>query len=187
MTRVLLLPSTIRRLFREDDSSIEFHANTHLETSPAYIYRYQTKTPGTVSYDPRLNSSFLVDVGKPHNLSFHPPICRPRALPSTPWHPATVSTVPTLMRSPRSLLFPSSGPLQKRYSTRNIRLQLASLDTKPTRTFIRGEPEFMREIPSLMGEDNCLALDKESVNADIRSYVAAQLSQRRGFRDKPLS
>lgn len=51
----------------------------------------------------------------------------------------------------------------------------------------RPEPEFMREIPSLMDEDNCLALDKESVNADIRSYVAAQLSQRRDFRDKPLS
>lgn len=51
----------------------------------------------------------------------------------------------------------------------------------------RPEPEFMREIPSLIGEDNCLALDKDSINADIRSYVAAQLSQRRDFRDKPLS
>ncbi|KAI8665751.1 NACHT domain-containing protein [Fusarium sp. Ph1] len=51
----------------------------------------------------------------------------------------------------------------------------------------RPEPEFMRGIPSLIGEDNCLALDKDSVNADIRSYVAAQLSQRRDFRDKPLS
>ncbi|KAH7201175.1 ankyrin repeat-containing domain protein [Fusarium oxysporum] len=51
----------------------------------------------------------------------------------------------------------------------------------------RPEPEFMREIPSLLGKDNCLALDKESINTDIRSYVAAQLSQRRDFRDKPLS
>ncbi|CVL03350.1 uncharacterized protein FMAN_15242 [Fusarium mangiferae] len=51
----------------------------------------------------------------------------------------------------------------------------------------RPESECMREIPSLLGVDNCLALDKKSVNADIRSYVAAQLSQRRGFRDKPLS
>ncbi|RSL82936.1 hypothetical protein CEP52_016837 [Fusarium oligoseptatum] len=51
----------------------------------------------------------------------------------------------------------------------------------------RPEPEFMRKIPSLMGEDNCLALDKESVNVDIRSYVATQLSQRHDFRDKPLS
>lgn len=51
----------------------------------------------------------------------------------------------------------------------------------------RPELEFMHEIPSLIGEDNCLALDKESINADIRSYVAAQLFQRRDFRDKPLS
>ncbi|RSL83473.1 hypothetical protein CEP52_016705 [Fusarium oligoseptatum] len=103
-TRILWLPSTIRRLFREDDTSIEFHANTHLETSPAYIYRCRTRTPGTVFYDLRLDSSFLVDVGEPHNLPFHPPICQPRALPSTPWHPATVSIVPTPMRSPGSLL-----------------------------------------------------------------------------------
>ncbi|KID60063.1 Pfs, NACHT and Ankyrin domain protein, partial [Metarhizium brunneum ARSEF 3297] len=51
----------------------------------------------------------------------------------------------------------------------------------------RPEPEFMRDIPSLIGEENCLALDKKSVNADIRSYVAAQLSQRPDFRDKRLS
>ncbi|KAF5972070.1 Pfs, NACHT ankyrin domain-containing protein [Fusarium bulbicola] len=51
----------------------------------------------------------------------------------------------------------------------------------------RPELEFLREIPSLIGEDNCLALDKESVNADIRSYVKAQLLRRRDFRDKPLS
>jgi hypothetical protein len=51
----------------------------------------------------------------------------------------------------------------------------------------RPEPEFLRDIPSLIGEENCLALDKESINADIRSYVAAQLLQRREFRDKRLS
>ncbi|KAF4462719.1 Pfs NACHT and Ankyrin domain, partial [Fusarium albosuccineum] len=51
----------------------------------------------------------------------------------------------------------------------------------------RPELEFVREIPPLIDENNCLALDKESINADIRSYVAAQLSQRRDFRDKPLS
>ena len=51
----------------------------------------------------------------------------------------------------------------------------------------RPEPEFMRHIPSLIGEENCLALDKKSVDADIRSYVAAQLSQRPDFLDKRLS
>jgi hypothetical protein len=38
-----------------------------------------------------------------------------------------------------------------------------------------------------MGAENSLALDKQSVNADIRSYVAAQLSERRKFRGKRLS
>jgi hypothetical protein len=51
----------------------------------------------------------------------------------------------------------------------------------------RPEPEFVRVVPSLIGEENCLALDKDSVNADIRSYVAAQLLQRREFRDQCLS
>jgi hypothetical protein len=51
----------------------------------------------------------------------------------------------------------------------------------------RPEPEFLRDIPSLIGEENCLALDKGSINADIRSYVAAQLLQRREFQDKRLS
>jgi hypothetical protein len=50
----------------------------------------------------------------------------------------------------------------------------------------RPEREFMRNIPSLISKDNCLALDKQPVNADIRSYVAAQLSQRPDFRDKRL-
>ncbi|KAK4220622.1 hypothetical protein QBC38DRAFT_525549, partial [Podospora fimiseda] len=45
----------------------------------------------------------------------------------------------------------------------------------------RPEHEFMRDIPSFIGEGNCLALNKESVNANIRSYVAAQLSKRRDF------
>lgn len=51
----------------------------------------------------------------------------------------------------------------------------------------RPEAEFLRHIPSLIGDENCLALDKQAVDADIRSYVAAQLSERRDFRDKPLS
>ncbi|KAF1807850.1 Pfs, NACHT and ankyrin domain protein, partial [Eremomyces bilateralis CBS 781.70] len=51
----------------------------------------------------------------------------------------------------------------------------------------RPEAEFLSEIPSLIGEENSLALDKHSVNADIRSYVAAQLAQRREFRNKHLS
>ena len=45
----------------------------------------------------------------------------------------------------------------------------------------RPESEFLRDLPLLMGEQNCLSLDKEAVNADIRSYVEAQLSRRRDF------
>ncbi|CAI4215947.1 unnamed protein product [Parascedosporium putredinis] len=33
----------------------------------------------------------------------------------------------------------------------------------------RPEPEFVRDIPSLIGEENRLALDKQSINIDIRS------------------
>ena len=51
----------------------------------------------------------------------------------------------------------------------------------------RPETEFLRDIPSLIGEGNCFELNRQAVNADIRSYVAAQLSQRREFRDMPLS
>ncbi|KID83294.1 Pfs, NACHT and Ankyrin domain protein [Metarhizium guizhouense ARSEF 977] len=49
----------------------------------------------------------------------------------------------------------------------------------------RPETEFIREIPLLIGEENCSVLDKESINADIRSYVAAQLSQRPDFAINP--
>ncbi|KAK4220401.1 hypothetical protein QBC38DRAFT_404939, partial [Podospora fimiseda] len=51
----------------------------------------------------------------------------------------------------------------------------------------RPEHEFMHDIPSFIGEGNCLALNKDSVNADIRSYVTAQLSKRRYFLNKNLS
>ncbi|KAK2603443.1 hypothetical protein QQS21_004394 [Conoideocrella luteorostrata] len=51
----------------------------------------------------------------------------------------------------------------------------------------RPESKFLCDIPALICQDNCLILDKESINADIRSYVAAQLSQRPDFQDKRLS
>ena len=49
----------------------------------------------------------------------------------------------------------------------------------------RSESEFLRDVHSWIGDENSLALDKRSINADVRSYVAAQLSQRREF--QPLS
>ncbi|RKK58517.1 hypothetical protein BFJ69_g17388 [Fusarium oxysporum] len=41
----------------------------------------------------------------------------------------------------------------------------------------RPEAEFQREIPHLIGKDNCLLLDKDAINTDIRSYVMARLEQ----------
>jgi hypothetical protein len=49
------------------------------------------------------------------------------------------------------------------------------------------ESEFLRHIPSLIGEQNCLPLDKRAVNTDIQSWVTAQLSQQRDFTEKSLS
>ncbi|KAH7377133.1 ankyrin repeat-containing domain protein [Plectosphaerella cucumerina] len=51
----------------------------------------------------------------------------------------------------------------------------------------RPEAEFLREISTTIGEDNHMRLDKQAVDADIRSYVAAQLAHRRDFQDKGLS
>ena len=51
----------------------------------------------------------------------------------------------------------------------------------------RPELDFQRNMPDFIGEESCLALDKTAVDADIRSYVAAQLAHRRDFRDKRLS
>ncbi|CAG7915968.1 unnamed protein product [Penicillium olsonii] len=51
----------------------------------------------------------------------------------------------------------------------------------------RPESEFLRDIPPLIGKQNCLPLDKQAVNSDIRSWVTSQLSQRRDFTQKFLS
>ena len=51
----------------------------------------------------------------------------------------------------------------------------------------RPEAKFLRDILSLIGQENRLVLGKQAINADIRSYVSAQLSQRRDFQDKRLS
>ncbi|RYC79570.1 hypothetical protein BFJ63_vAg17544 [Fusarium oxysporum f. sp. narcissi] len=41
----------------------------------------------------------------------------------------------------------------------------------------RPEAEFQREIPHLIGKDNCILLDKDAINTDIRSYVMARLEK----------
>ncbi|KAH7010690.1 uncharacterized protein B0I36DRAFT_378566 [Microdochium trichocladiopsis] len=51
----------------------------------------------------------------------------------------------------------------------------------------RPEEEFLSFIPGWLGNEHCLPLDKNAVNADIRSYVAARLEQSSDFVDKGLS
>lgn len=51
----------------------------------------------------------------------------------------------------------------------------------------RPESEFLREIPLAIGEENCISLDKQAIDEDIRSYVAAELTGRRDFQAKRLS
>ncbi|KAK4658095.1 hypothetical protein QC762_0034800 [Podospora pseudocomata] len=51
----------------------------------------------------------------------------------------------------------------------------------------RPDEEFLRRIPGWIGKNNCLQLDKEAVNADIRSYVTAKLEQSPDFLEKELS
>ncbi|KAH7025222.1 ankyrin repeat-containing domain protein [Microdochium trichocladiopsis] len=49
----------------------------------------------------------------------------------------------------------------------------------------RPEPEFEREVPPVFGPENCVALDKTAVDADIRSYVMAELQEPR-FSEKGI-
>ncbi|KAK4182171.1 vegetative incompatibility protein HET-E-1, partial [Podospora australis] len=51
----------------------------------------------------------------------------------------------------------------------------------------RPEEEFRRWIPSRIGQENCMPLDREAVNDDIRSYVTATLQESPDFVDKKLS
>ncbi|KXJ86460.1 hypothetical protein Micbo1qcDRAFT_219483 [Microdochium bolleyi] len=51
----------------------------------------------------------------------------------------------------------------------------------------RPEAKLQRDMPKMIGEENCLTLDKTAVNGDIRSYVVAQLGQHRDFIEKRLS
>ncbi|KAK0367705.1 hypothetical protein CLIM01_14938, partial [Colletotrichum limetticola] len=69
-----------------------------------------------------------------------------------------------------------------------VRRLSSSSNTKKTKLVVTGRPEaeFQREIPRLFGEDNCMLLSKEAVNADIRSYVGHELHQRPDFKEKKI-
>ncbi|KAJ6118794.1 NACHT nucleoside triphosphatase [Penicillium samsonianum] len=75
----------------------------------------------------------------------------------------------------------------------NVLLWIKDMMSRPSLVHIqllytsRPESEFLRYIPPSIGEQSCLILDKQAVNSDIRSWVTAQLAQRRDFVEKPLS
>lgn len=71
-------PEERQLILSADDASIEFYANIHLETPSAYVCHCRIITSRAVSYDQQLNStrldsSFLIDAGKPHSLLSKPP------------------------------------------------------------------------------------------------------------------
>lgn len=79
-------------------------------------------------------------------------------------------------------------------TTRNKVLQwIEDIVSKPELVHVqliftgRPEFEFQQHIPTLIGKQNCLPFDKQTVNSDIRSWVTAQLAQRRDFTEKSLS
>jgi hypothetical protein len=51
----------------------------------------------------------------------------------------------------------------------------------------RPKSKFLQHIPPLIGKENCLPFNKQTVNSDIRLWVIAQLSQQHNFTEKPLS
>ncbi|KAK1958640.1 purine and uridine phosphorylase, partial [Colletotrichum sublineola] len=66
--------------------------------------------------------------------------------------------------------------------------QLSSNSKTNIKLIVTGRPEaeFQRSIPQPFGENNCKLLNKEAVNADIRSYVDHELHQRPDFREKNI-
>jgi hypothetical protein len=50
----------------------------------------------------------------------------------------------------------------------------------------RLELEFLRDFPKLIGQENCVLLDRQAVNADVRAFVTSQLIERRDFKTRHL-
>ncbi|KAF4419061.1 hypothetical protein FACUT_11591 [Fusarium acutatum] len=66
---------------------------------------------------------------------------------------------------------------------------LKDLASRKAQLIVTGRPEveFQSAIPCSFDEHNCILLNKQAVNADIRSYVEATLEQKPDFVDKKLS
>jgi uncharacterized membrane protein len=66
---------------------------------------------------------------------------------------------------------------------------LKHLASRKAQLIVTGRPEieFQSAIPQSFDKLNCVQLDKNVVNGDIRSYVEATLEQKPDFVDKKLS
>jgi hypothetical protein len=66
---------------------------------------------------------------------------------------------------------------------------LKHLASRKAQLIVTGRPEveFQSAIPRSFGKRNCVQLDKNVINGDIRSYVEATLEQKPDFVDKKLS
>ncbi|EXL65189.1 hypothetical protein FOPG_18575 [Fusarium oxysporum f. sp. conglutinans race 2 54008] len=66
---------------------------------------------------------------------------------------------------------------------------LKDLASRKAQLIVTGRPEveFQSAIPRSFGKRNCVQLDKNVVNGDIRSYVESTLEQKPDFVDKKLS
>jgi hypothetical protein len=51
----------------------------------------------------------------------------------------------------------------------------------------RPESEFISEFPALLGNENCLSLDEDAINADICAYVSSQLEANSKFTKRNLA
>ncbi|KAG7423376.1 Ankyrin repeat and KH domain-containing protein 1 [Fusarium oxysporum f. sp. raphani] len=88
----------------------------------------------------------------------------------------------TMMRVPRKICLVLDGLDE---STTRVELLkwmkdvLSAPELDHVRLIATGRPEaeFQRGIPPLIGKGNCLLLDKDAINADIRSYVMARLER----------
>ncbi|KAM0369148.1 hypothetical protein ACHAPY_011168 [Fusarium culmorum] len=78
---------------------------------------------------------------------------------------------------------PSKVEAEKRIS------EVLSSTSKKAQLIVTGRPEveFRSAIPQSFDKLNCVQLDKNVINADIRSYVEAALEQKPDFVDKKLS
>lgn len=51
----------------------------------------------------------------------------------------------------------------------------------------RPESDFHQSLPDCIGQENCISIDRQALNEDIRAYVVWQLTEGEGFKKRKLS